>query len=259
MKFLHLCLSVLALSLSMNDWSYAGTDLERSTLFIQGVEAYNDGNVQQAADRWLDILEQDTTSAELHYNLGNAYFKLKEYPLALVHYKRAKLLAPWDQDILANLTLTESRGDVFSADRPSWYEAALTIPEAHWKKSMVVAWWLMVLFFVAAWFTPNLRQITLRTGFLCLTLFIVCMGPLLIWQDAIAHPETVLLERSKIRFAPLEDAPVHFELPEGSSVVYEDSERDWIRISHQGKEGWITSRQALRILPLNETPGSNQP
>ncbi len=49
---------------------------ERSEKFKKGIEYYTASNYQEALTEWLDIYNTGYRSAELDYNIGNAYFKL---------------------------------------------------------------------------------------------------------------------------------------------------------------------------------------
>lgn len=81
--------------------------------------AYKKGNYEKAAKIYEAILSSGKESANLYYNLGNAYFRLKDIPNAILNYERAKLLAPDDEDINFNLSLVNS----FSVDKVN------TVPE----------------------------------------------------------------------------------------------------------------------------------
>ena len=48
-------------------------------------------------------LEEDRESAQLYFNLGNAYFRDHQLGKAILNYERAHLLSPGDSDIRHNL------------------------------------------------------------------------------------------------------------------------------------------------------------
>jgi len=74
----------------------------------QANELYTSGNFKEAAQRYEAIIGQGYTSAEVYYNLGNAYFKMKDIPAAILNYERANLLSPKDEDIQFNLDLART-------------------------------------------------------------------------------------------------------------------------------------------------------
>ena len=70
--------------------------------------AYKKGDYEKASKIYEIILAEGKESANLYYNLGNTYFRLKNIPKAVLNFERAKLLAPDDEDINFNLNLVNS-------------------------------------------------------------------------------------------------------------------------------------------------------
>ncbi|MBL4587510.1 MAG: tetratricopeptide repeat protein, partial [Flavobacteriales bacterium] len=68
-------------------------------------QAYISEDYSKATELYEQILSQEYVSAEVHYNLGNAYFKTGNIAPAILHFERAKKLAPNDEDIIFNLKL----------------------------------------------------------------------------------------------------------------------------------------------------------
>ncbi len=81
---------------------------ERSEKFKKGIEYYTASNYQEALTEWLDIYNTGYRSAELDYNIGNAYFKLNNVPGAILFFERARLLKPADNNINYNLQISRS-------------------------------------------------------------------------------------------------------------------------------------------------------
>jgi tetratricopeptide (TPR) repeat protein len=55
------------------------------------------------------LLSEGRESAEIYYNLGNAYFRNGETAKAILNYERALLLDPGDSDIRHNLRFARTR------------------------------------------------------------------------------------------------------------------------------------------------------
>ena len=68
-------------------------------------EYYANEEYQKAISLYDSILNAGYESAALYYNLGNAHYKNGDLTNAILHYERAKLLAPKDEDIQYNLDL----------------------------------------------------------------------------------------------------------------------------------------------------------
>ena len=70
--------------------------------------AYVNGNYQEAIKGYESLLKQGA-SAELYYNLGNAYYRTENITRAVLNYERALLLSPGDGDIRFNLQIARSK------------------------------------------------------------------------------------------------------------------------------------------------------
>lgn len=69
---------------------------------------YQKGNYKIAADQYEYLLKEEP-DAKLYYNLGNAYYRLNNFPLAVLNFERAYRIDPSDGDVLFNLQLSKSK------------------------------------------------------------------------------------------------------------------------------------------------------
>jgi len=81
---------------------------QNETLFNKATDSYNNGDYQKAIDNYSGILENGQHSAELYFNLGNAYYKLNEIAPSIYYYEKALLLSPNDSDIKNNLSYAQN-------------------------------------------------------------------------------------------------------------------------------------------------------
>lgn len=92
---------------------------EPQALWDQANEAYGAERYPEAIEHYTALLEQGVSNGNLHYNLGNAYFKKGELGSALLHYYRAERLLPGDKDIAHNIELAnqQRRDPVIEGER----------------------------------------------------------------------------------------------------------------------------------------------
>ena len=75
-----------------------------NSIFDMANEEYKDGSYENAITLYEGLLSSPgIKAADIHYNIGNAAFKLDNYGGAISSYRRALRLAPRNQDIVANL------------------------------------------------------------------------------------------------------------------------------------------------------------
>ncbi|MEG1586084.1 MAG: tetratricopeptide repeat protein, partial [Bacteroidales bacterium] len=79
----------------------------QGSLSDQAVEAYKLGDYSKSASLYEEIAKTEGISADLYYNMGNAFFKDKQYPMAILNYERALLMDPAFSDAKFNLELAK--------------------------------------------------------------------------------------------------------------------------------------------------------
>ncbi len=68
---------------------------------------YEKEQYQEAIDIYEELSNNDITSSELYYNLGNAYYRVNNIGLSIYNYSRALKLNPNDDDIKFNLEIAK--------------------------------------------------------------------------------------------------------------------------------------------------------
>ncbi|MDE5573776.1 MAG: tetratricopeptide repeat protein, partial [Muribaculaceae bacterium] len=99
-KFILFISFVIALAPSMS----ASTDLIQ-----EADQAYLDDDFENALELYLQSAEEDGTSSNLYYNIGNCYYRLDMPGKAIVNYERALKLDPSNKDAATNLAFVNSR------------------------------------------------------------------------------------------------------------------------------------------------------
>ena len=74
-------------------------------IFSEANELYNKGSYIEAINNYKVIINNDFHSAELYYNLANAYYRLDSIASSVYYYEKALQLNPNDREIIDNLAL----------------------------------------------------------------------------------------------------------------------------------------------------------
>ena len=69
---------------------------------------YNESKYDTAVVIYENILKDGYVSAPLLYNIGNAYFKMRNYPMAILNYEKALKLEPNNKEIQQNLAIANT-------------------------------------------------------------------------------------------------------------------------------------------------------
>ena len=82
------------------------------SLTEQAAAAYNKDDFNQALELYLEASQQEGTSSELFYNIGNTYYKLDKKGKAILYYERALLLDPNNSNARDNLDYVRSKSSM---------------------------------------------------------------------------------------------------------------------------------------------------
>ena len=242
---------ILLVSLSSVTTSFAVTKTEADS-------AYARGEFQQAIKDYEALLKQGA-SADLYYNLGNAYYRSENITRAVLNYERALLLSPGDRDIRFNLQIAQAKtidkivpeSEMFFF---TWYRALVNLMSVDgWASVALVSLALVIILLLVYLFSERvwLRKVGFFGGILMLLLFV--LSNIFAWQQKqnllFRKGAIVMTPTISVKSTPASNGTDLFILHEGTKVVITDSSmKDWreIRIA-DGKEGWIESKHLEEI------------
>jgi hypothetical protein len=226
--------------------------------FRIGSESFSAGDYEKALESWTDIYKTGYRSAELDYNIGNAYFKLNNIPAAILFYERAYLLKPGDEDINYNLQIARTLEVDRFEEIPvlffiRWYNLlALSLTSNTWARSSIITF-ILCLIFVSVYFYTSKYRLKVLGFWLSLLLAVVSLVTLTL---TLRNKDLVYDSPKAIIFSPAvsgKSSPDNsgtdlFVLHEGTRVIVEDEVGEWyeIRLS-DGNKGWIPAN-SLEII-----------
>jgi tetratricopeptide (TPR) repeat protein len=220
--------------------------------------AYVRGEYQQAITDYEALLKQGG-SAELYYNLGNAYYRTENITKAVLNYERALLLSPGDRDIRFNLQIARSKtidkivpeSEMFFI---TWYRALVNLMSVDaWARVALISLTLVIVLLLVYLFASRiwLRKVGFFGGILLLAVFV--FSNLFAWQqkqNLLFRKGAIVVSPSvTVKSTPAKNGTDLFVLHEGTKVDITDaSMRGWlgIRIA-DGKEGWVERKQLEEI------------
>lgn len=227
-------------------------------LWDTAAAAYNAGDYDTAIEYYTTILSGNRHSADLYYNLANAYFKREQIALALLNYNRALRLSPGDEDVRHNLEFAEQ----------STRDSIEQIPEfflTTWVRSLRSllsgnAWTVLSLVLLALTLAMALQfllaqRLSMRkVGFYAMgvlgVLFILTTS--FAWSarsEATQRREAIIMSSSvSIKSSPDATSTELFVLHEGTKVRVGEVMDGWaeVRIA-DGRKGWIEINRIERI------------
>lgn len=223
---------------------------QNNTLFDKANSAYNNGEYQAAIEDYLKISQSGKHSAELYYNLANAYYKLNQIAPSIYYYEKALLLKPEDADIQNNLQFARNMTiDAIDTMPQTGIDRLLSMVYGLFSHSI---WAVLSIVFMVLFVGLFLRYYFAHYHRIKRLYFVLSFCFLLIAVGAVvAAYKNLDLQNSKtlaIIFAketgvtaePNMGSAEVFQLHEGTKVNVLESMAGWKKIRlADGKTGWI--------------------
>ncbi len=220
--------------------------------------AYIHEEYQKAIDGYEALLKKGA-SAELYYNLGNAYYRTENITRAVLNYERALLLSPSDPDIRFNLQMARSKTiDKIVPEQEmffvTWYRSLVNMASVDgWAMIALVCLGLAIILALVYLFSDRiwLRKVGFFGAFLMIIVF-VCSNLFAHQQkDQLVNRKGAIITESAVtvKSTPAKNGVDLFILHEGTKVTIIDaSMKEWkeIRLA-DGKEGWVETKQMEAI------------
>lgn len=217
--------------------------------FQAGNSLYQAGDHAGALDAWLGLYEDGFESGGLHYNIGNAYFRLGELGRAILFYERARVALPRDESVRTNLELARS----LTADQITPLPGFWVPRVVRWAVQLAPRGWLIA---ILAFGYLGLASILLcrllstrppywtrHAAVAAAALTLVVGTNLLIREFGVGRAErgVILQTEAAVQSAPSDDPSLQlFTIHEGAVVRIDRRSSDWLEIVlEDGKVGWV--------------------
>ena len=235
------------------------TNAQNKMLFDAGNKAYNESNFQEAISSYERILESGVHSAELYFNLANAYYKLNKIAPSIYYYEKALQLSPNDKEIKSNLSFAQNMTiddievipEVGISKIFKGFVNILSFDS--WALISVILVILFVVLFLGYYFSQatTKKRIAFVTSSASLILAVVAL--FFAFQkyeyDRKDQPAIVFAQETEVKTDPNLRSEVTFVLHEGTKVqILEHYQDNWTKIKLlNGKTGWILNSDIKRL------------
>jgi len=226
--------------------AYAQTDAE----FAKANQAFAQGHFKEAIANYEALIRDGQWSANVFYDLGNAYFRTGDFGRAILNYERALALDRHHPEATANLQIARDEAHALELP-PYWPERYLQFATVNqYSIAAAVAFWLAI-FVMATLIFARRRSATM---------IVISIGCLLVFGVAICSVYT--LDRGskgralgivtgkdvQARLATADTANAVLALPPGSEIKVLSTRGDWIYAALPNNlRGWIPAKKAEQV------------
>ncbi|TNE34661.1 tetratricopeptide repeat protein [bacterium] len=219
------------------------------SMFKSGNNAYEHKKYADAINIYEQIIDSGYTSAELYYNLGNAYYKTNNIAYAILNYERADKLSD-DADIDHNLAVArlktidkiEPVKQIFIMD---WLDSIRDWQNSNsWSSWAIIFVWAVFLFLSLLIYSKNTTF--KKASFLGVVTFLILFALTFYFsyssnQNEYVKKFAILTSPSSyVKSSPDTQSQDLFILHEGAKMQVLDRVGDWNKIKlANGEVGWI--------------------
>lgn len=218
--------------------------------FEQANAAYNAGNYDTALILYNNVISNELESVPLYFNMGNTYYKKREYPMAIYYYEKALKLDPSNEDVrtnlaIANLAIVDKIEEVpQSFIVKGWTGLKNALSGQQWTWLSLVAFALLL---VSAYLFLRARRIGMRKlGFFAGVFFALAFALSVLFaaqmkQAALKENQAIIMTPTvTVKSSPSEASVDLFVLHEGAKVQILDHTDGWNKIKiANGSMGWL--------------------
>ncbi|MEE9441493.1 MAG: tetratricopeptide repeat protein [candidate division Zixibacteria bacterium] len=245
-----LSLSLIALALAPA--AFAST-LEYN--FKQGNNFYTDGEYRKAIGEYEKVIQGGYQSAELYYNLGNAYFREGMLGQAIKNYIRAKRLNPHDEDIRANLEFARqftidkieiSQETIFFQYINRFFDS-FSLIEITW---IALILYILVMAVVLGRYIYRWWRVSSPIFVVLLVLFIIsaALTGVKFDRDVLTRGGVVISQQTDIKNGPGEDYNTQFMAHSGLTFKIDREESGYYLVDFENRlKGWIKIQAVAEI------------
>src|SRR5438874_6571554 len=218
--------------------------------FTKANQEYAQGHFKEAISGYEALVGAGQWSANLFYDLGNAYFRGGDFGHAVLNYDRALALERHHPEATANLQMARDEAHALELQQ-SWPERYLQFASINqYSITAVIAFWIGGFSLVALIFARRRSAATIALLFLAFSVFAGAIFA--IWQlDRGAKGRAtaiVTAENVQARIATADTANSVLALSPGSEIKILSTRGDWIYAALPNNlRGWIPAKSAEQV------------
>jgi tetratricopeptide (TPR) repeat protein len=218
--------------------------------FAKANQEYSEGHFRKAIDGYENLIRSGQWSANLFYDLGNAWFRLGNFGEAILNYERALALDPHHPEAAANLALVRDEARALELKRNGLERYIEAGTSTQYSIAASIAFWF-VLFGAACLFFLRRRSAALVSLIIFSTVVFAGAVFALYSLETGSKGRALAIVTGKnieARLATADNANSVLALPPGSEIKVLSERGDWLYAALPNDlRGWIPANVAQRV------------
>ena len=218
--------------------------------FAKANQEYAQGNFKEAIAGYEALVRAGQWNANLFYDLGNAYFRTRDFGRAILNYERALALDQHHPEATANLQIArdESRALELQPTRLERYLQFASINQ--YSIAAAIAFWLGIFGIVALIFARRRSAALMSLSVLCLLVCATAVWAIHTLDNSSKGRALAIVTGNDVqaRLATADTANSVLALPAGSEIKILSTRGDWMYAALPNDlRGWIQTKNAEQV------------
>jgi len=218
--------------------------------FTKANQEYAQGHFAEAISGYEALVRTGQWSANLFYDLGNAYFRVGDFGHAILNYERALALERHHPEATANLQIARDEAHALELQQSSPDRYLQFASANEYSIAAAIAFWLAVFAIIMLIFARRRSVPLIATLIFCLLLSAVATYAVYALERGSNGSSLAIVTGKNVqaRLATADTANSVLALPAGSEVKILSTRGDWIYGALPNNlRGWIPAKDAQQV------------
>jgi len=226
--------------------AFAQADAE----FAKANQEFAQGHFKEAISGYEALIRSGQWSANVFYDLGNAYFRTGDFGRAILNYERALTLERHHPEATANLQIARDEAHALEI-QPSSLERYLQFASLNqYSIAAATAFWLAIFAMFALIFKQRRSARAIAVSICCLLVLAVAVYAIFTLERGSKGQALAVVTGKDVqaRLATADTANSVLALPTGSEIKILSTRGDWIYAALPNNlRGWIPAKNAEQV------------
>jgi tetratricopeptide (TPR) repeat protein len=218
--------------------------------FNKANQQYAQGHFKEAIAGYEALVHEGQWNANLFYDLGNAYFRTRDFGRAILNYERALASDQHHPEATANLQIARDESRALEL-QPTKLERYLQFASINqYSIAAAVALWLGIFGIVALFFARRRSAAMMLLSILCLLLCAAAVWAIYTLDNGSNGRALAIVTGTDVqaRLATADTANSVLALPAGSEIKILSTRGDWMYAALPNDlRGWIQTKNAEQV------------
>jgi tetratricopeptide (TPR) repeat protein len=218
--------------------------------FAKANQEFAQGHFKEAISGYEALIRSGQWSANVFYDLGNAYFRTVDFGRAILNYERALALEQHHPEATANLQIARDEAHALEI-QPSSLERYLQFASLNqYSIAAATAFWLAIFAMFALIFAQRRSAMAIAVSICCLLVLVVAVYAIFTLERGSKGQALAVVTGKDVqaRLATADTANSVLALPAGSEIKILSTRGDWIYAALPNNlRGWIPAKNAERV------------